>query len=98
MDKAQEKINSILHQYIIRNLYETVTIEESWITKQVLQAIKELGYRKLPEGEPPLLEPEKISDIVLRCYTDNKLSCVEQAVAEGVEAQRDICLKWIRGL
>ena len=59
--------------------------------KHILKVIEELGYRKLPEGEPPLLSDEEIdlaikSDVTVDIY---------QKVAQ---AQRDSDIKYYGGI
>lgn len=40
--ELREKISGVLHQYIIRNLYETITINEGLITDQILARIPDI--------------------------------------------------------
>ncbi len=41
-----------------------------------------------------LLTDEEIDRIVLLCYTDNKISCVQWAVKEGIKAQLKKVVEW----
>ncbi|KKN78483.1 hypothetical protein LCGC14_0350150 [marine sediment metagenome] len=48
--KLREKINQILHQYIIRNLYETTIISEGLVTDQILAICEEeIGKHYSPD-------------------------------------------------
>lgn len=47
--KVREKINGILNQYIIRNLAETIMIDDDWITDQILNTTVKRGGETCPE-------------------------------------------------
>lgn len=69
MDKeAQEKIAEILSQPIKIDLlgarargFKGIEKKPNARVSQILQALRQLGYRKLPKDKPPLLSDEKLN-------------------------------------
>ena len=43
-EKLKEQIDSILHSYIIYNLYETVKIDPDLVRDQILNLIEQAGW------------------------------------------------------
>ena len=66
-EQLRERMNGILHQYIIRNLDETIIIKGGWVTDQILQACKEAGLKfVLPViTSDPEIGNERIEEIEL---------------------------------
>jgi len=85
MDKAQEKIEQI------QDKWGCNPVDEPIIAREILTALEELGYRKLPEGEPPLLSSEDINLCGIKHVILRKDA---EAIAQ---AQRDSDIRWYGG-
>lgn len=93
--KLRENIASSIRGNILKQGWKLAGFERDIFQKSYIftDDILVLISDKLPKDKPSPLKHSKISDIVLRCYTDNKLSCVEWAVAVGCQAQREADIK-----
>ena len=60
------------------------------IAEWILKALERLGYRKLPEGKPPLSKGNPYD------YSDHRFGTEAIAYDRGKQAQRDSDIKWMK--
>ena len=93
MDKAQELPDSPWATNADNGFAEEMLLTRGYYCAQ--QDMLKAGYRKLPEGEPPLLSGEEIIDIVTKYHLSAKQN--RHILARQVaQAQRDSDLKWMK--
>jgi len=51
-EQLKEQLDSILHSYIIYNLYETVKIDPVLVRDHILKLIEEVGYLPVEPARP----------------------------------------------
>lgn len=97
MDKeAQEKIVKILNEPLkapwAGNAVDTIQAGIEYQALEILQTLEQLGYRKLPKEEPPLLSDEEIIQALDNLIASSQvIKRPERAVAQ---AQREADIKW----
>ena len=87
MDK-EAQLNLIAH--ILESYFHTGNVSLNLDTANVLY---NYGYRKLPEGEPPLLSDEAIKKLGWGWMLN-----YDYELKDVLQAQRDSDIKWMRGL
>ena len=105
MDKeAQEKIAQIIWFTDQSCQSEHPTQRHLDCAKEALKRLEILGYRKLPEGKPPVLSDKKIAmaknPILVEDWVDfiQYVRGVTEDDREVAKAQWDICVKHYEGV
>ena len=62
-EELKEQMDSILHSYIIYNLYETVKIDPDLVRDQILNLVGQAGYVKLPPDSAIVTGIHHLEDI-----------------------------------
>lgn len=96
MDKeAQEKIANWLHDKCLSGLTDfwSKCLWEKNLAIEILNKIKELGYRKLKD-KPPLLSDEKLERLLSE-YSGNRRPYLYRRIAQ---AQREADIKHYEGI